>query len=96
MAVDKKNVGKKKKLVILTHIGKVHSSPYTLPVEDGAIQSALSVALTVVPGVARGTVRVPGSKSISNRALLLAALAEGTCAIDGLLHSDDTQVSRHC
>jgi 3-phosphoshikimate 1-carboxyvinyltransferase len=39
-----------------------------------------------------GTVRVPGSKSISNRALLLAGFAEGTTNISGLLHSDDTQV----
>ncbi len=41
---------------------------------------------------ARGTVRVPGSKSISNRVLLLAALAEGTTQITGLLRSDDTAV----
>jgi 3-phosphoshikimate 1-carboxyvinyltransferase len=39
-----------------------------------------------------GTVRVPGSKSISNRALLLAGFAAGTTTIHGLLHSDDTQV----
>ena len=39
-----------------------------------------------------GTVRVPGSKSISNRALLLAAFAAGTTTIEGLLHSDDTHV----
>ena len=42
-------------------------------------------------GVA-GTVRVPGSKSISNRALLLAGFATGTTVIEGLLHSDDTRV----
>ena len=41
---------------------------------------------------ARGRVRVPGSKSISNRVLLLAALAEGSTAIEGLLDSDDTAV----
>ena len=39
-----------------------------------------------------GAVRVPGSKSISNRALLLAGFASGTTAIEGLLHSDDTRV----
>jgi 3-phosphoshikimate 1-carboxyvinyltransferase len=37
-------------------------------------------------------VRVPGSKSISNRALLLAGFAAGTTTIEGLLHSDDTHV----
>lgn len=41
---------------------------------------------------AQGTVRLPGSKSISNRTLLLAALAEGTTKIFDLLASDDTHV----
>ena len=41
---------------------------------------------------ASGTVKLPGSKSISNRMLLLAALAEGTTEIHGLLDSDDTRV----
>jgi len=41
---------------------------------------------------ARGTVSLPGSKSISNRVLLLAALADGTTEITGLLDSDDTRV----
>lgn len=39
---------------------------------------------------ASGTVKLPGSKSISNRTLLLAALAEGTTHIKDLLASDDT------
>jgi 3-phosphoshikimate 1-carboxyvinyltransferase len=39
-----------------------------------------------------GSVRVPGSKSISNRALLLAGFAAGTTTIEGLLQSDDTAV----
>jgi 3-phosphoshikimate 1-carboxyvinyltransferase len=39
-----------------------------------------------------GTVRLPGSKSISNRTLLLAALAEGDTTIHDLLASDDTMV----
>ncbi|HVM97520.1 MAG TPA: 3-phosphoshikimate 1-carboxyvinyltransferase, partial [Candidatus Acidoferrales bacterium] len=36
------------------------------------------------------TVRVPGSKSITNRALLIAALADGVSMLDGALYSDDT------
>ena len=43
-------------------------------------------------GSASGTVTLPGSKSISNRVLLLAALCEGTTTIHDLLDSDDTQV----
>jgi 3-phosphoshikimate 1-carboxyvinyltransferase len=39
-----------------------------------------------------GTVRLPGSKSISNRTLLLAALSEGATTIHDLLSSDDTLV----
>src|ERR1700675_1436115 len=38
---------------------------------------------------AAGTVRLPGSKSISNRALLLAALADGRTKVHNLLASDD-------
>ena len=38
-----------------------------------------------------GTVRLPGSKSISNRVLLLAALAEGETEVRDLLASDDTE-----
>lgn len=40
---------------------------------------------------AQGTVRLPGSKSISNRVLLLAALSEGDTDLRDLLHSDDTE-----
>ena len=43
-------------------------------------------------GSASGTVTLPGSKSISNRVLLLAALCEGTTTIHDLLDSDDTRV----
>ena len=39
---------------------------------------------------ASGTVRLPGSKSISNRVLLLAALSEGVTEVRDLLKSDDT------
>jgi 3-phosphoshikimate 1-carboxyvinyltransferase len=40
----------------------------------------------------RGTVRLPGSKSISNRVLLLAGLSAGTTRVIDLLDSDDTRV----
>jgi 3-phosphoshikimate 1-carboxyvinyltransferase len=43
---------------------------------------------------AAGTVRLPGSKSISNRVLLLAALAQGDTEVHGLLDADDTRVMR--
>jgi 3-phosphoshikimate 1-carboxyvinyltransferase len=43
---------------------------------------------------AAGTVRLPGSKSISNRVLLAAGLAQGETHIGGLLDADDTRVMR--
>ncbi|WP_445658465.1 3-phosphoshikimate 1-carboxyvinyltransferase [Achromobacter sp. NCFB-sbj8-Ac1-l] len=41
---------------------------------------------------AQGVMALPGSKSISNRVLLLAAIADGATTITGLLDSDDTRV----
>jgi 3-phosphoshikimate 1-carboxyvinyltransferase len=41
----------------------------------------------------RGVVRPPGDKSISHRALMLAALAHGTSKVDGLLPGDDVKSS---
>ena len=47
-----------------------------------------------IPAVRRaaGSIRLPGSKSITIRALLLAALAEGETRLEGVLESDDTRV----
>lgn len=45
-----------------------------------------------VTGPIRGTVRPPGSKSLTNRALITAALASGTTTLTGVLDSDDTRV----
>jgi 3-phosphoshikimate 1-carboxyvinyltransferase len=40
----------------------------------------------------RGSIRPPGSKSLTNRALITAALASGTTKLTGVLASDDTRV----
>lgn len=93
MGVDKKNDGKKKKIVLLSAIGKTHE-PRATVVEDRVIRIVLSDAIEVTPGVPtalKTEVTPPGSKSISNRALVLAALGSGTCHIKNLLHSDDTE-----
>ena len=52
------------------------------------------VAYLDIPPLARagGTVRLPGSKSISNRVLLLAALSHGKTTVHAVLASDDTAV----
>lgn len=45
-----------------------------------------------IAGAVNGTIRPPGSKSITNRAMILAALAEGTTVLHGVLESVDTAV----
>lgn len=58
-----------------------------------AMTRAWPDVLTVPPiAHAQGEIRLPGSKSMSNRALLLAALAEGSTQLSGLLDADDTRV----
>jgi 3-phosphoshikimate 1-carboxyvinyltransferase len=51
--------------------------------------------LTVVraPGPLRGSCSVPGDKSLSHRAVLFAAMAEGTSALTGVLDSLDVRAS---
>ena len=57
--------------------------------------SAWPPVLTIAPiHRAAGTVRLPGSKSISNRVLLLAALASDETLLNGVLDADDTRVMR--
>src|SRR5215471_5633421 len=41
-------------------------------------------------------ITVPGSKSLTNRALILAALAEGETTLTGALWSEDTEVMVEC
>ena len=50
--------------------------------------------LEVLPvlGPVHGTIRPPGSKSITNRALVIAALARGDSRLTGVLDSQDTRV----
>ena len=94
MGVDKKNDGARKKIVLLSAIGRTHEQRATI-VSDENIRVALSPSVEVSPGVTAGlrvTCSPPGSKSISNRALVLAALGTGTCRIKNLLTSADTEV----
>ncbi|KAL8965450.1 MAG: hypothetical protein Q9197_006506, partial [Variospora fuerteventurae] len=94
MAVDKKNDGKKKRIVLLDSIGKTHEKKASV-VSDRDIRVILSSGVLVNPLASSPSgvsCTPPGSKSISNRALVLAALGEGECRIKNLLHSDDTEV----
>lgn len=93
MAVDKKNAGKQKKIVLLSAIGRT-LEPKASKVDDRDIKVVLAPSVIIYPGVSKKEVvcTPPGSKSMSNRVLVLAALGKGTCRIRNLLHSDDTQV----
>lgn len=55
----------------------------------------MSDSITITPsGPVCGRIRPPGSKSITNRALVCAALADGESLLAGALDSDDTRVMR--
>ncbi|KAI8089144.1 EPSP synthase-domain-containing protein [Halteromyces radiatus] len=97
MKVDKKNQGDKKRIVLLAKIGQT-LEPRASVVADTDIEKVLApeqlvLPVTESPNGPKKTVELttPGSKSISNRALLIAALGQGTVRVKNLLHSDDTQ-----
>lgn len=95
MSIDKKNDGAKIRSVILEAIGKcyqwkaheVSRQDLSFVLTDETLVHPFRVAKTPQTNV----VVPPGSKSISNRALVLAALGKGTVRIKNLLHSDDTK-----
>jgi pentafunctional AROM polypeptide len=106
MRIDKKNVGDTKKVVLLDRIGKTWELKASA-VKDDAIRRVLCEAVRIRGGIPKEASQLqangdapekgivmstPGSKSISNRALVLAALGQGTCRMRNLLHSDDTAV----
>ncbi|KAJ1639203.1 hypothetical protein T492DRAFT_899489 [Pavlovales sp. CCMP2436] len=89
MKLDKKNAAGAVRCTVVTGIGSSHDTPQ--PVKLATLERLLTPALTVVPpayGSLKLRIRVPGSKSISNRVLLMAALGEGPCRLRGLLHSE--------
>jgi 3-phosphoshikimate 1-carboxyvinyltransferase len=51
-----------------------------------------TLAIKPVSGPLTGRVRPPGSKSLTNRALVAAALADGASRLDGALESEDTRM----
>lgn len=65
-------------------------APATLPDMSADRHRVTSIVRAV------GSVRPPGSKSLTNRALIVAALADGTSVIEHPLESDDTEAMRAC
>src|ERR1700761_7690328 len=100
MGLDKKNSGKVKKIVLLNGIGRTVERKASA-VEDERIVRVLAPQVRVYPHPSLSSPSAPakkvvmdppGSKSISNRVLVLAALGEGECVIKNMLSSDDTGV----
>ncbi|XP_057998817.1 3-phosphoshikimate 1-carboxyvinyltransferase 2-like [Hevea brasiliensis] len=72
-------------------VGTVKMSPVRVSASVAtAEKSAPEIVLQPIKEIS-GTVYLPGSKSLSNRILLLAALSEGTTVVDNLLNSDDVR-----
>lgn len=65
-----------------------HHQPYSIRMKH---LNSPSLHITPHPQPLQGTITLPGSKSITNRALLLAGLAEGESHLSGALSSDDTK-----
>ncbi|KAH3683960.1 hypothetical protein WICPIJ_005062 [Wickerhamomyces pijperi] len=94
MSIDKKNDGSKKKVVLLKSIGECYEAKASY-VDDEDLRFVLTDETLVHPfenpSSFTEVITPPGSKSISNRALVLAALSSNTCKIKNLLHSDDVE-----
>lgn len=66
---------------------------YVYSNQGGSLLVSASDSLEIQPtGTINGSIRPPGSKSITNRALICAALARGKTQLIGALDSDDTRV----
>jgi 3-phosphoshikimate 1-carboxyvinyltransferase len=63
---------------------------------DGLAERPDPLPIEPLTGPVDATVIVPGSKSITNRALVCAALADGTSTLDGVLFADDTEAMLDC
>lgn len=71
-----------------------HRTPRTTPAAASRPAPADPWPAPAAAGPVRGTVRLPGSKSLTNRLLVLAAVADGPCVLHGALASRDTALMR--
>jgi 3-phosphoshikimate 1-carboxyvinyltransferase len=65
-----------------------HNTLLSIPTPSHPATASPPLTLAPISSIS-GTVRLPGSKSLSNRVLLLAALASGTTVVENLLDSED-------
>eukprot|EP00397_Hematodinium_sp_SG-2012_P001043 GEMP01001044.1.p1 GENE.GEMP01001044.1~~GEMP01001044.1.p1 ORF type:complete len:1477 (+),score=332.95 GEMP01001044.1:603-4433(+) len=92
MGMDKKNLQGRIRVCMLERLGYCAPEPRSVGTELLHWAICQDVMIRPLKRPITGTIRVPGSKSLSNRALLLAALGRGPCALDNLLLADDTLV----
>ena len=83
----------------MTAPGPAAPSPTTPPCASAASRTPASAwpdpwPAPAAAGPVRGTVRVPGSKSLTNRCLVLAAISAGPSVLHGVLRSRDTDLMR--
>lgn len=93
MLIDKKNDGSKIRCVLLESIGSCYQQKaHQVSKQDLSVVLTDEIFVSLFDAAPESTTVIPpGSKSISNRALILAALGSGTVRIRNLLHSDDTK-----
>ena len=93
MLIDKKNDGSRIRCVLLELIGHCYQlrAHEVSKADLGVVLTDEVLVLPFKPLQREVVVTPPGLKSISNRALILAALGSGTVRIRNLLHSDDTK-----
>ena len=61
------------------------------PVDAPKLETIPEIEIAPITGPLEARVSVPGSKSITNRAMILAAMAQGRSVLDSVLLSDDTR-----
>ncbi|XP_038684511.1 3-phosphoshikimate 1-carboxyvinyltransferase 2 isoform X2 [Tripterygium wilfordii] len=69
-------------------VDAVRAVPLRVSASVATAEKASEIVLQPIKEIS-GTVTLPGSKSLSNRVLLLAALSEGETVVDNILNSDD-------
>jgi pentafunctional AROM polypeptide len=99
MESDKKKKNNEIYIAVLEKIGSAVKN--TVAVERSQIKKSLastykikSAVKSIADSIDFIEVLLPGSKSITNRALLLCALGEGTTVLKGILDADDTVVMK--
>ena len=74
----------------------IHMAAPVIRLDSDETQAVLTLSPPASGLSLQGNIRVPGDKSISHRALMLGALAEGTTEIEGLLVGEDPQSTAKC